>query len=217
MNGPVRTADLNEFIMTTKRLLSTARKTAGLAVFLLTLTSPLVLDAQSLTGSGPGETQSIAPQSADVGAASLRDNTPLVSSDSSLMFFNSARKGYRPWATWDSVKMRYDEDIYYARRNTNPADGRIWESPLNLGAEINTSHDDAIAAISRNGRTVYFTSLKKGWEKDGGPYYQAELTGTKWSGIKGMGDGITEFFLKRDRSLNFRVYGATISPDGKDF
>jgi outer membrane protein OmpA-like peptidoglycan-associated protein len=190
--------------------------TAKSAFFLFVLLYPALLDAQSVTGEA-GESRGTTSPSADIGAASLRDNTPLISADSTLMFFNSARKGYRPWATWDSVKNRYDEDIYYARRAGSGSDVLAWESPRNLGPQINTSHDDAIAAISRNGTTAYFTSLKRGWERDGGPYYQARLSGTKWTDVRGMGGGITRFFMNRDRSLNFRVYGATISPDGKDF
>lgn len=197
------------------RLLNTPLFAAKSTLSLLIFAFPMLATAQSVTGGG--ESRTLASQSADIGAASLRDNTPLISADSSLMFFNSARQGYRPWATWDSAKKRYDEDIYYARRAGSGSDPLAWESPLNLGPQINTSHDDAIAAISRNGTTVYFTSLKRGWERDGGPYYQAQLSGTKWTEVRGMGGGITRFFMNRDRSLNFRVYGATISPDGRDF
>lgn len=203
--------------MTMTRLFNPLRICTGTAFFSLFLLSPSLLSAQPGTGAIGPSGDTVVAQSADAGAASLRDNTPIVSADSSIMFFNSARQGYRPWARWDSVKKRYDEDIYFVRRSASTETRLIWGSPMNLGPQINSSHDDAIAAVSPAGDVVYFTSLKKGWEKDGGPYYQARLSGEAWQDVKGMGGGITRFFLKRDRSLNFRVYGASISPDGNDF
>jgi outer membrane protein OmpA-like peptidoglycan-associated protein len=143
-----------------------------------------------------------------------RDNTPLVTADSSILFFNSTRRGYRPWARYDSVMQRYDEDIYYALPSN---DGSGWGRPVNLGPDVNSSFDDAIAAISPDGHSVFFTSLKQGWEEDGGPYYVATLKGTEWNSAHGMGGGITDFFVRRNRSVDFRVYGAAISPDGNKF
>jgi outer membrane protein OmpA-like peptidoglycan-associated protein len=146
-----------------------------------------------------------------------RDNSPVVSADGSVMFFNSTRRGDREWARFNYHKNRYDEDIYYAVRDFSRTDGEYWKTPVNLGALVNSSEDDGVVAISPDGQNVYFNSLKKGWENDGGPFYSATLRGVRWSNIQGLGGGITRFFVNRDRSFGFLVYGATISPDGKDF
>lgn len=147
-----------------------------------------------------------------------RDNNPIISADGTVLFFNSTRKGDRPWARYDTARNRYDDDIYYSRRQPS-ADGGYerWSPPVNLGAEINTSQDDGIAAISPDGQTVYFVSLKRGWQIDGGPFYSAELHGTEWSNVQGMGGGITTFFVTHSSRWRFKVYGASISPDMRDF
>src|SRR5688572_19439308 len=98
-------------------LLSNTRQFYAVSAFsLLALVLPHTLPAQSVTGAGNAGGRTVTTRPDDMGAASLRDNTPIISADSSLMFFNSARRGYRPWATWDSVQVRYDEDIYVAER-----------------------------------------------------------------------------------------------------
>lgn len=146
-----------------------------------------------------------------------RDNNPIISADGSVIFFNSTRQADRSWARFNMSRNRYDDDIYYARREVVRQDEEVWSTPVNLGSLVNSSEDDGIAAISPDGQNVFFSSLKYGWEKDGGPFYVASLQGTSWSSIKGMSGGITDFFTRRERSSKFRLYGAAISPDGKDF
>ncbi len=48
-------------------------------------------------------------------------------------------------------------DIYYARRT-----GENWSEPVNLGAPVNTSSWDSQPSISPDGRTLYFTSARRG-------------------------------------------------------
>jgi outer membrane protein OmpA-like peptidoglycan-associated protein len=146
-----------------------------------------------------------------------RDNSPIISADGTIMFFNSTRRGNRPWARFNPAKSRYDDDIYYATRNFMRQDAEVWNDPVNLGPSINSSEDDGIAAISPDGQKVYFTSFKKGWEGEGGPFFEARLHGSEWSDIKGLGGGISSFFLTREKGVKFLIYGATISSDGKDF
>lgn len=146
-----------------------------------------------------------------------RDNNPIISADGSLIFFNSTRRGDRAWARFSPTWNRYDDDIYYATRSVVRLDDEVWNEPINLGSEVNSSEDDGVAAISPDGQRVYFSSLKNGWEADGGPFYNARLSGTTWTSIEGLGGGITEFFRTRDRSARFRIYGAAISPDGREF
>lgn len=146
-----------------------------------------------------------------------RDNTPIISADGSVMFFNSTRLGSRAWASYNPFKGRYDDDIYFAVRSLVRRDEEIWDEPVNLGNTINSSEDDGVVSISPDGQTLYFNSLKKGWEKDGGPFYYARLRGRDWGGITGLGGGISQFFKDRPRGSGFRVYGGSISSDGNDF
>lgn len=145
-----------------------------------------------------------------------RDNTPLVSADGNILFFNSTRYASRSWAKRNTKNQRFDDDIYYAVRKSTDGQEQ-WSDPINVGTELNTSADDGIVAISPDGQTLYYNSLRRGWEQDGGPFYRAHLSGLHWTDIQGLGGGITEFFRKNDRGDLFRVYGGSISSDGKDF
>jgi outer membrane protein OmpA-like peptidoglycan-associated protein len=140
-----------------------------------------------------------------------------VSADGLLMFFNSNRRADRPWATFNLRSRRFDDDIWVASRIPAARDQERWSPPVNLGAPINSSGDEEIAALAPDGQRAYFTSLRPGWEADGGPYYVAALHGSAWTSLKGLGGGITDFFRDRDRAKSFRVYGASISPDGRAF
>lgn len=140
-----------------------------------------------------------------------RDNTPLVTVDNRIMFFNSTRGGERPWRRLVNGGERWDDDVYY-RVRSNPDDvaAEQWSDAVNLGPAINTSADDGVAAISSNGTRMYFVSMRDGWDQDGGPFYVADLSGTAVATSGGMGGGISRFFRARDRSRNFNVYGAAI-------
>lgn len=146
-----------------------------------------------------------------------RDNTPLITADGRIMFFNSTRRSDRSWAHYNGTRDRYDDDIYYAVRSSEKGEKEVWSTPANLGSAINSSADDGVAAISPDGHRIYFVSLKKGWAADGGPFYRADLQGTSWSNVQGMGSGIARFFQHNPAGRTFRVYGASISPDGRDF
>lgn len=146
-----------------------------------------------------------------------RDNTPLVSADGNVLFFNSTRHADRPWAKFNQIKNRYDDDIYFAVRVSSDQPGEQWSAPANIGQDINSSEDDGIAAISPDGHSLYFNSLKKGWEQDGGPFYRSRLSGMSWNDTKGLGGGITEFFKAREPGNRYRIYGGSISSDGRDF
>ena len=147
-----------------------------------------------------------------------REDKPLITADGTMMFFNSSRRGDRQWASFKRRLNRYDDDIYVSTRFPYRTDQEIWSDPVNLGSPINSSNDEEIAAISPDGQSAYFTSLKDGWEKDGGPYYRSFLKGATWTEPAGLGGGIARFFVDRqDHSANFRVYGASISPDGNAF
>lgn len=156
-----------------------------------------------------------------------RENNPIVSSDGKIMFFNSTRKGTRAWATFDSLNNRFDEDIYFTRRLSTNNSVEEWSDPVNLGSKINTKSDEGVVSVSPDCKKIYFTSVKRGWLLDGGPFYYAQLRDTQLTNFKGLGGGITMFFRNNTKlnekgdedihSKRFRLYGASISADGKDF
>jgi OOP family OmpA-OmpF porin len=147
------------------------------------------------------------------GGSIWHDNTPRVTADGRTMFFNSTRHGDRSWAK-QRANGTFDSDIYYAtRKNANKTEEN-WSDPINLGPTINTSEDDAVDAISPSGGAIYFTSLRAGWVRTGGPFYMAELKGTEWSNVHGLGGGITKFF--KENNL-FKIYGASVGPYGDVF
>lgn len=135
---------------------------------------------------------------------------PLVSADGKIIFFCSAQKGDRKWANYNEYNSRFDYDIYYATKR-----GSSWNKPVNMGDSINTPEDNAVISISPDGQIVYFLSFKKDWDKDGGPFYKAELRGARWTNIEGLGGGLTEF-MSSDPA-HTKVAGGSISPDGKEF
>lgn len=144
----------------------------------------------------------------------FQGSTPRVTADGRMMFFNSSHLDSRAWAKRMQGGSRYDFDIYYTLRDTNERGEEGWGPPVNLGPSINTSEDDGVEAISPSGNTIYFTSLKKDWVLEGGPFYSAELEATNWKNIRGLGGGITRFF---NRSGPFRIYGASLGPNGRAF
>lgn len=146
-----------------------------------------------------------------------RDNNPIVSADGSVMFFNSTRRGTRSWARYNEFEHRHDEDIYVAVRSIMRHGAEDWDTPFNIGPPINSSRDDGVVSISPDGQTLYYNSLKDGWEKDGGPFYSAQLKGQEWAHVTGLGGGIAEFFRTYQRGTSFRIYGGSISSDANDF
>lgn len=197
------------------------------AVLLLALVAPAALSARDLRHA-PSLDFRFGSDFADfsrIGAAHVldvintadREEKPLVSADGLVMFFTSDRRGDRPWASYMRLQNRYDTDVWVSTRLAIAADSENWSVPVNLGAPINSSGDEDVAAIAADGQSAFFTSLRPGWENDGGPFYHADLRGASWSELRGLGGGINDFFSARDRSMRFKVYGASISADGASF
>lgn len=142
------------------------------------------------------------------------ENNPVVSADGNIIFFSSTR--YYPeriWATENySGYGRYDYDIYFSEKT----DGE-WGQPINLGTSINTPSDDAVLCISPDGNTIYMISFKDDWQSKTGPFYKAELRGTEWTNIEGLGGGIHDFFHINSGKYDMRVSGASISSSGNEF
>lgn len=197
------------------------------ALMLVALIAPTTLDAR-FRADAPRLSFRLGPDYADFtsGAAARviaavstpdREEKPLVSADGRVMFFTSDRRGERPWASYNRLQNRYDTDVWVSTRLALASDGENWSAPVNIGSPINSSGDEDVAAIAADGQGAYFTSLRPGWEAEGGPFYHARLSGTRWSELRGLGGGITDFFAGRDHSIRFKVYGASISADGSSF
>ena len=143
-----------------------------------------------------------------------RDDTPLISADQRVLFFNSTRQAARPWARRVS-RERYDDDIYFTTHLGDSA-AAAWSAPVNL-ASVNTGEDDGVAAISPSGNVIYLLSLRAGWEKRDGPFFRGRLDGTELSDLQGMGGGITRFFSEHGQFAAIRIYGASVDPYAKAF
>lgn len=148
------------------------------------------------------------------GGIIITDNTPRITADGRVMFFNSNRYDNRPWAQLKPDGRRYDTDIYYMIRDTTAKGREVWGRPLNVGPSLNRGEDDAVEPVSPNGGSIYFTSLRKGWVVQGGPFFRADFDGRSWKNITGLGGGLTEFFK---RSTPFKIYGATMGVYGDVF
>jgi hypothetical protein len=74
---------------------------------------------------------------------SAYDGHPCISSDGLTLFITSARSGgYGDW------------DIWMTRRTRRNGD---WETPLNLGPNVNTTAGEGEPSLSADGRTLYFS------------------------------------------------------------
>ncbi|MEX1138283.1 MAG: hypothetical protein WEF53_02910 [Bacteroidota bacterium] len=80
--------------------------------------------------------------------STLNDNTGDLSADGLLMFFASQRAG------------GYGNNDIYVSRRSDLNDDFGWQTPVNLGPDINTSHDDAgpdIVNVDGNNAILYFS------------------------------------------------------------
>jgi len=145
-----------------------------------------------------------------------RDVNISITPNGKYLYFMSGRGG-TVWSVKDRVefkgKTEYDGDIWYSQKKDT-----TWLPPKYLPATINTSKGEDEPNISPDGQTVYFQSWNSGWERSGGPYYRAELYGTKWQNPRGLYGGINRFF--KDSLYYYNQYatdGMSISPNGRIF
>ena len=136
-----------------------------------------------------------------------------ITPDGKYLYFMSSRPNEYSTKNYNGKPDTYDGDLYYSI-NKNGS----WSAPINLDRNINSPQGEDEPSVSPDGQTVYFQSWKFGWEKNGGPYYKAKLKGDSWLNPKGLGSGITKFFLDRSSdSMSLATDGSTFSPDGKSF
>jgi hypothetical protein len=156
--------------------------------------------------------------------STYRETNLNVTPDGNYLFFMSGRGGM-PWSSLRATttyrgKVEYDGDIWYSRRIAGK-----WQYPRALDNSINNDKGQDEPNISPDGQTVYFQNWRDDWESSGGPYYKASLNGSNWSFPKGLGGGITQFFLDvfaqpapfDDPTAGAATDGATMSADGRTF
>lgn len=148
--------------------------------------------------------------------STARETNLSISPDGKYLYFMSDRGG-QIWSGYSGTyngRPRYDGDIWYSTKA-----GDKWRPPVCLGIGVNTSSGEDEPMISQDGQYVVYQSWKYNWKVTGGPYYQAELKGGKFTNSRGLGGGISKFILTQYiRSGNtYATDGAAMSPDGKTF
>ncbi len=122
--------------------------------------------------------------------------SPLITADETMMFFTSRREG----TTGGEVSpddMQYYEDIYVSYCVDD-----IWQTAINPGAPLNTSHNDATVGMSADGQKLLIYDGKK----RGGDILMCEISGEKWTKPERL-----------DKNVNTKKHeeSASISPDGQ--
>jgi len=145
-----------------------------------------------------------------------RETNLSISPDGKYLYFMSDRGG-QIWSTYSGTykgRERFDGDIWYSVKS-----GENWKKPICLGIAVNTSSGEDEPNISQDGQYVVFQSWKYNWKVTGGPYYQAELSGNKFTNSRGLGGGINKFILTEyiKAGNTYATDGASMSPDGKTF
>jgi outer membrane protein OmpA-like peptidoglycan-associated protein len=148
--------------------------------------------------------------------SSARETNLSISPDGKHLYFMSDRGG-QIWSSYSGVykgKPRYDGDIWHSTGS-----GANWQKPLCLGLAVNTSSGEDEPMVSQDGQYVVFQSWKYNWKITGGPYYQAELSGSRFTNSRGLGGGISKFILTEyiKAGNTYATDGAAMSPDGKMF
>ncbi len=136
-----------------------------------------------------------------------------LSPNGRFMYFASERGG-QTWSQFDEKLNRNDRDIWVAERK----DG-VWQRPKPLPETVNSAFGEDEPNVSPDGQNVYFQSFRNGWEGNGGPYFSAELKGTKWDNLTGLGGTLTAFFVSQQRENDGAIAtdGSTMSPAGNMF
>jgi outer membrane protein OmpA-like peptidoglycan-associated protein len=107
------------------------------------------------------------------------------------------------------------DDIYVSLN-----EGGRWSAPKNLGATINTQFQELSPSISRDGKTLYFSSngLKGSGSFDVFSATRLDNSWTSWSTPINMGTNINsegrELYFRIHPELGFATFTSTINSDG---
>lgn len=76
-------------------------------------------------------------------------------------------------------------DLYVSQRS-----GQEWSKPLNLGKKVNSHAKDSEPSLSADGRTVYFSSNRKGGQGRSDLYKTVKQEDGEWSSAMNLGEAI---------------------------
>ena len=86
------------------------------------------------------------------------------------------------FASCDRPKAIGNCDLYISRRT-----GNNWSAPVNLGTNVNSTEWDSQPSLSADGRTLYFTSTRRGGQGQEDIYVTTLQPDGNWSGARNLG------------------------------
>ncbi|MCC3152543.1 OmpA family protein [Hymenobacter sp. BT770] len=86
------------------------------------------------------------------------------------------------FASCDRPKAIGNCDLYISRRT-----GNNWSKPVNLGTNVNSTEWDSQPTLSADGRTLYFTSTRRGGQGQEDIYITTLQPDGNWSAAKNLG------------------------------
>jgi hypothetical protein len=162
--------------------------------------------------------------------SSCQDQTPTLSKNELSLYFISTRQGGLGNNTPDGCQDSFD--IWVARRASRNAN---WETPVNLGAPVNTANNDVSPELSPDGDLLFFARFvgtgqrdiyvaRRAGNKDGdewttpvalGPDVNTDTheDGPTFIRHEGDGDG-TLFFYRGSPPVTTDLYSVRVTKDG---
>ena len=167
------------------------------------------------------DTVAVHIQNIEIVNSEAKDYSPLITADGSKMMFTS-RRSNTTGGQIDPFDEQYFEDIFISEKK----DG-TWETPVNIGAPLNTANHDATVGLSNDGQTLISYNF--------GNLFISELKGDKWLKPKELPktinskehessacfsyDGKTLYFVRGlnidPQKSNGDIYYSTKDKDGK--
>ncbi len=125
------------------------------------------------------------------------DYAPLIPAEENMLIFTSRRKNTQ-WPQTDPLG-EYFEDIYFSKK-----EGVLWQSPIMLDSNVNTSANDACTGLSTDGQKLLITRSSQ--DLKSGHIYESFFQENAWSPPQVVGTNVNSF-------INIES-SACYSPDG---
>ncbi|WP_310392923.1 OmpA family protein [Hymenobacter sp.] len=107
------------------------------------------------------------------------------------------------FASCDRPKAIGNCDLYISRRT-----GNNWSPPVNLGANVNSTEWDSQPSLSADGRTLYFTSTRRGGQGREDIYVTTLQPDGTWTGAKNLGTPVNT--VGKDMAPFIHASGTTL-------
>ncbi|OGX82076.1 hypothetical protein BEN47_18830, partial [Hymenobacter lapidarius] len=107
------------------------------------------------------------------------------------------------FASCDRPKAIGNCDLYISRRT-----GNNWSAPVNLGTNVNSAEWDSQPTLSADGRTLYFTSTRRGGQGQEDIYVTTLQPDGKWSPAKNLGTPVNT--VGKDMAPFIHASGTTL-------